>query len=92
MLNQDSALDSARHALEQTDAIPDFSFRVTRTNCHDEFERRVDECQRLANTASNKADRAFWQDLAERWRIVESRHPILSPPRRQKPRVILEPS
>jgi 3-deoxy-D-manno-octulosonic-acid transferase len=68
MLNQDSAIEA-------------FSFRVVRNRCHDEFERRVDECSRLAAAARNDGDRAFWLGLVERWRAVESKHPILVPRR-----------
>jgi hypothetical protein len=75
MFNQDSAIDA-------------FSFRVVRNRCHDEFERRVDECSRLADAARNDSDRAFWLGLVERWRAVESRRPILVPRRQARLRSI----
>jgi hypothetical protein len=75
MFNQDSAIEV-------------FSFRVIRNRCHDEFERRVDECSRLAAVARNDSDRAFWMGLVERWRAVESRRPILAPRRQARLRSI----
>ena len=64
-------------------AVEAFSFRAVRTQCHDEFERRADECRRLAIAARNDSDKAFWLDLVERWQAVEGRRPILTVPRRQ---------
>jgi hypothetical protein len=69
--------------LNQDCTVQAFSFRVVRTRCHDEFDRRTDECRRLAAAARNDSDRAFWLGLVERWQAVESRHPILAVPRRQ---------
>jgi hypothetical protein len=77
MLTQDSAVQ------DLDSVIQDFSFRVVRTRCHDEFERRVDECRRLAAAARNESDRAFWLGLVERWQAVENRRPILIVPRRR---------
>ena len=74
MLNQDSAVQA-------------FSFRVVRNRCHDEFERRVDECSRLAAAARNDRDRAFWLSLVARWRVVESRRPVVVPRRQPRLRV-----
>ncbi len=71
----------------QDSAVQTFSFRVVRNRCHDEFERRVDECSRLAAAARNDRDRAFWLGLVARWRTVESRRPILGPRRRARLRV-----
>src|SRR6266481_9317197 len=48
------------------------SFRVVRTRSHDEFRRRADECRRLAASARNARDRAFWLGLVERWQALES--------------------
>jgi DNA-directed RNA polymerase specialized sigma24 family protein len=62
-------------------AVQAFSFRVVRNRCHDEFERRVDECTRLAAAARNDRDRAFWLSLVARWRVVESRRPVRVPRR-----------
>jgi hypothetical protein len=76
MLSQDSTF--------QDPAIQAFSFRVIRNRCHDEFERRVDECSRLAAAAGNDSDRAFWLGLVERWRAVGSRRPIIVPRRQPK--------
>ncbi len=73
MLNQ--------HSVTQHSAIP-FTFRVARTRCHDEFERRADECRRLAAAARNDSDRAFWLGLVERWQAVESRRPVITDLRR----------
>jgi hypothetical protein len=74
MLNQDSAVQA-------------FSFRVVRNRCHDEFERRVDECSRHAAAARNDRDRAFWLGLVARWRVVESRRPVVVPRRQPRLRV-----
>jgi hypothetical protein len=82
MLNQDSMLS-------QHSAIRAFSFRVVRNRCHDEFERRVDECSRLAAAARNDRDRAFWLSLVARWRVVESKRPVLAPRRQPRLRVAL---
>lgn len=68
----------------QNPGVHGFSFRVVRTRCHDEFERRVDECRRLAAAARSDGDRAFWLSLAERWQAVESRRPVITVPRRKK--------
>jgi hypothetical protein len=62
------------------EALP---FRVVRTKSHDEFQRRADECRRLAAAARNARDRAFWLGLVERWRALENlRQPVptLLPP------------
>jgi hypothetical protein len=70
--------------LRQDTALQAFSFRVIRTRCHDEFERRADECRRLAAAARNDRDKAFWLGLVQRWQLVERRRPVLTvPPRRQ---------
>ena len=52
-------------------------FRATRTRCHDEFQRRADECRSLAATARNPGDRAFWLGLVDRWQMLESQSPHL---------------
>ena len=47
--------------------------KVVRTKPpHDEFRRRADECRRLAASARNARDRAFWLGLVERWQALES--------------------
>jgi hypothetical protein len=51
------------------EALP---FKVIRIRPHDEFRRRADECRRLAATARNASDRAFWLRLVERWQALES--------------------
>ena len=86
MLTQDSAVhNSAVHISVAQDAtVQDFSFRVVRTRSHDEFERRADECRRLAAAARNDSDRAFWLGLVERWQAVENRRPVLTVPRRRE--------
>jgi hypothetical protein len=61
-----------------------FSFRVNRTRCHDEFERRADECRRLAAAARNDRDKAFWLSLVQRWQVVEGRRPVRTVPRRRQ--------
>jgi hypothetical protein len=40
----------------------------------DLFQRRVNECRRLAAAARNGGDKAFWLGLVERWRVLESRN------------------
>jgi hypothetical protein len=82
------AFQGASPMFNQDSAIEAFSFRVVRNRCHDEFERRVDECSRLAAAARNDSDRAFWLGLVERWRAVESRRPILVPRRQARLRSI----
>jgi hypothetical protein len=67
----------------QDSALQAFSFRVMRTCCHDEFERRAEECRRLAAAARNDCDRAFWLALVQRWQAVERRRPVLTVPRRR---------
>jgi hypothetical protein len=47
-------------------------FKVIRIRPHDEFQRRADECRRLAASARNASDRAFWLGLVERWQAIES--------------------
>jgi hypothetical protein len=50
------------------------------------FEQRANECRRLAAAARNANDKAFWLELVERWRTVESeiaRRPI--PDKRRLP-------
>jgi hypothetical protein len=84
----DRAFQGASVMLNQDSAIQAFSFRVVRNRCHDEFERRVDECSRLAAAARNDSDRAFWLSLVQRWRAVESRRPILVPRRQARLRGI----
>jgi hypothetical protein len=69
--------------LNQDSAVKAFSFRIVRTRCHDEFERRTDECRRLASAAQNDGDKAFWLDLLERWQAVERRHPVRAVRRRR---------
>jgi hypothetical protein len=81
MLKQDSVFknDSVLKndpGFKQEAGVQAFSFRVVRNRCHDEFERRVDECSRLAAAARNDRDRAFWLSLVARWRVVESRRPV----------------
>jgi hypothetical protein len=46
--------------------------RVVRIRSHDEFQRRADECRRLAAAARNARDRAFWLGLVERWQALEN--------------------
>jgi hypothetical protein len=36
------------------------------------FRRRADECRRLAITARNAREKAFWLGLVERWQALES--------------------
>lgn len=38
----------------------------------EQFRLRADECRRLADAARNAADKAFWLNLLERWRALES--------------------
>jgi hypothetical protein len=80
MLNQDSMFNQDS-MLHRHSAIPAFSFRVVRNRCHDEFERRVDECSRLAAAARSDNDRKFWLSLVARWRAVESKRPTVVPRR-----------
>jgi len=54
-----------------------FPFKVIRTSAHDEFRRRADECRRLAASARNARDRAFWLGLVERWQALESQSVVL---------------
>ncbi len=72
--------------LNQGLSSKDLSFRVVRTRCHDEFQRRATECRRLAAAARNAKDRAFWLRLVERWQALESQGPILILPRRRNAR------
>src|SRR6266481_9604100 len=58
-----------KELLPMLDALP---FRIVRTRSHDEFRRRADECRRLAASARNARDRAFWLGLVERWQALES--------------------
>jgi hypothetical protein len=88
MLNQDSGFNQDS-VFKKDSGSPAFSVRVVRNRCHDEFERRVDECSRLAAAARNESDRAFWLGLVERWRVVESRRPIIVPRRQPRLRVTL---
>ncbi len=39
----------------------------------DLFQQRAKECRRLAATARNTSDRAFWLELVERWEVVSAR-------------------
>jgi hypothetical protein len=80
MLHQDLLHQDLLH---RDSALQAFSFRVIRTRCHDEFERRADECRRLAAAARNDRDRAFWLSLVQRWQLVERRRPVLTVPRRR---------
>jgi hypothetical protein len=50
----------------------------------EEFRRRADECRRLAATARNASDKAFWMGLVERWQILENQ--TAERPRREKPK------
>jgi hypothetical protein len=62
------------------EALP---FRVVRTRSDEEFQRRADECRRLAAAARNARDRAFWMGLVERWQALENFRqpaPTLPPP------------
>jgi hypothetical protein len=61
-----------------------FGFRITRTPCHDEFQRRVDECRSLAASARNAGDRAFWLGLVHRWQMLETHSPHLFLPQRRR--------
>jgi hypothetical protein len=36
------------------------------------FQRRADECRRLASVARNAGDKAFWLGLVKRWQALES--------------------
>jgi hypothetical protein len=65
-------------------AIKDFGVRSTRTRCHDEFQRRADECRTLAASARNAGDRAFWLGLVHRWQALETQSPHLFVARRQQ--------
>jgi len=38
----------------------------------DLFEQRASECRRLAAAARKGSDRAFWLELVERWKALES--------------------
>ena len=38
----------------------------------EQFQRRADECRRLAVAARNASDKAFWLGLVERWQALES--------------------
>ena len=49
----------------------DLPMKVVRTTLHDEFRRLADECRRLAASARNAKDRAFWLGLVERWQALE---------------------
>ena len=53
-------------------ADEDLAFKIVRTSSHDEFRRRADECRRLAASARNAKDRAFWLGLVARWQALES--------------------
>jgi hypothetical protein len=59
-------------------------FKAIRTRCHDEFQRRADECRSLAATARNPGDRAFWLGLVARWQVLESQSPHLFRTRRKR--------
>jgi hypothetical protein len=39
----------------------------------DLFQQRANECRRLATAARKGSDRAFWLELGERWKALESR-------------------
>ena len=58
------------------------ALKIVRTFSHDEFRRRADECRRLAATARDVKDRAFWLGLVERWQALESHsvQPLASTP------------
>jgi len=47
----------------------------------DEFQRRADECRRLAAAATNAGDKAFWLGLMERWQTLEVRQPVRRKPK-----------
>lgn len=36
------------------------------------FQRRADECRRLATAARNPSDKQFWLGLVERWQALQS--------------------
>jgi hypothetical protein len=77
-------LDAAvKHPAIQESSVP-FGFRAIRTTCHDEFQRRADECRSLAAAACSPGDRAFWLGLVERWQVLESRSPHRFLPRRRR--------
>jgi hypothetical protein len=38
----------------------------------EQFQRRADECRRLAVAARNASDKAFWSGLVERWQALAS--------------------
>lgn len=73
-------------AMYQDSSQQAFSIRVMRTRCHDEFERRANECVALAAAARNDRDRAFWLGLLQRWKVVERRRPVVTVPRRRQGR------
>jgi hypothetical protein len=39
----------------------------------DLFQQRANECRRLATAARKGSDRAFWLELVDRWKALESR-------------------
>jgi hypothetical protein len=40
----------------------------------DEFQRRADECRRLAAAARTSSDKKFWLGLVARWQALESQN------------------
>jgi hypothetical protein len=38
----------------------------------EQFQRRADECRRLAAAARNASDKAFWLGLVQRWQALET--------------------
>jgi|SRR5579871_53757 len=48
----------------------DLSMKAAQTAPHHEFRRRAEECRRLAASARNAKDRAFWLGLVERWQAI----------------------
>jgi hypothetical protein len=77
-------LDAAvKHPATKENDVP-FGFRAVRTSCHEEFQRRADECRGLAAAARNPGDRAFWLGLVARWQVLESQSPHLFLPRRRR--------
>ena len=50
----------------------------------DVFQRRADECRRLALAARSASDKKFWLGLVERWQTLESQG--IRQPVRRKPK------
>lgn len=63
----------------QTLPFKSLPYAASRTPCHDEFQRRCNECRRLAAAARTRIDREFWLELVQRWQALASQspHPLL---------------